>query len=88
MSHRRPLRIGRRYFCGDILQDRVVDHLLGQQLLKAGVLVLKGLQPAHMISAVTGGMAKVAGSSMAMVAAGPSPGSTPMAVPRKTPMRA
>src|SRR5687768_16834297 len=43
--------------------------------------------PASMISADTGGSAYVAGSSMAMVAAGPTPGSTPMAVPSTQPMK-
>ena len=38
-----------------------------------------------MMSAVTGGNTKVTGSSMAMVAVGPRPGKTPIAVPRKTP---
>ena len=40
-----------------------------------------------MMSAETGGSTKVAGSSMAIVATGPMPGSTPMSVPRITPMR-
>ena len=40
-----------------------------------------------MISADTGGNANVIGKSMAMVAVGPSPGSTPIAVPRNTPIR-
>ena len=43
--------------------------------------------PDSMISEVTGGSATVAGSSMAMVASGPSPGSTPTAVPRIVPIR-
>ncbi len=43
--------------------------------------------PASMISADTGGKPNVIGSSMAMVAVGPSPGSTPISVPRKTPAR-
>ena len=43
--------------------------------------------PASMISAVTGGKTNVIGSSMAIVAVGPRPGSTPIAVPRKTPMK-
>ena len=40
-----------------------------------------------MINAETGGRTKVAGSSMAMVATGPMPGSTPMSVPSSTPMK-
>ncbi len=40
-----------------------------------------------MISADTGGRWKVAGSSMAMVAIGPIPGSTPISVPSSTPMK-
>src|SRR5919201_839246 len=43
--------------------------------------------PASMISADTGGRPNVACSNMAMVAAGPRPGSTPIAVPRNTPTR-
>ena len=43
--------------------------------------------PASMISEVTGSKPKVIGSSRAMVAVGPMPGSTPTAVPRVTPMR-
>ena len=43
--------------------------------------------PASMISAETGGSPKVMGSSMAMVASGPRPGSTPMSVPSNTPMK-
>ncbi len=43
--------------------------------------------PASMMSAVTGGNTNVTGSSIAMVAVGPSPGSTPIAVPRKTPTK-
>ena len=39
-----------------------------------------------MISDAVGSRPKVIGNSMAMVAAGPSPGSTPMAVPRTTPI--
>ena len=35
----------------------------------------------------TGGRPKVIGNNMAMVAVGPRPGSTPIAVPRKTPIR-
>src|SRR3954467_4826536 len=44
--------------------------------------------PASMISADTGGSAYVAGSSMAMVATGPTPGSTPISVPSRQPMNA
>jgi hypothetical protein len=40
-----------------------------------------------MISADTGSKLKVIGSSSAMVAVGPMPGSTPTAVPSATPMR-
>jgi hypothetical protein len=40
-----------------------------------------------MISADSGGNAKVIGKSIAMVAVGPRPGRTPTAVPRNTPMR-
>ena len=40
-----------------------------------------------MISAATGGSVKVTGSSMAMVATGPSPGSTPTRVPSSAPIR-
>ena len=40
-----------------------------------------------MISDETGGRPKVIGSSMAMVATGPRPGSTPTAVPSSTPMK-
>ena len=40
-----------------------------------------------MISEETGGRPKVIGSSMAMVATGPRPGSTPTAVPSSTPMK-
>ena len=43
--------------------------------------------PASMIRAEIGGSVNVIGSSMAMVAVGPSPGSTPISVPRKTPSR-
>ena len=43
--------------------------------------------PANMISADTGGSPNVTGSSIAIVATGPSPGSTPIAVPRNTPIR-
>src|SRR5438445_12734442 len=44
--------------------------------------------PANMISAAVGSTLAVSGSSMATVSAGPMPGSTPMAVPRKQPTRA
>src|SRR3954469_11580824 len=44
--------------------------------------------PASMIRADTGGSAYVAGSSMAMVATGPMPGSTPIRVPSRQPMKA
>ena len=40
-----------------------------------------------MMSAATGGSVKVTGSSMAMVATGPSPGSTPTSVPSSAPTR-
>ena len=40
-----------------------------------------------MISAATGLRLNVIGSSMAMVATGPMPGSTPISVPRITPMK-
>ena len=40
-----------------------------------------------MISAPTGGRPKVIGSSMAMVASGPTPGSTPISVPTSAPIR-
>src|SRR3970040_1729752 len=40
-----------------------------------------------MISAATGGTLKVIGSSIAIVASGPMPGSTPISVPRNTPMK-
>ena len=43
--------------------------------------------PDSMISAETGGSPNVIGSSIAMVAIGPMPGSTPTAVPRNTPIR-
>src|SRR5687768_4077410 len=43
--------------------------------------------PASMINAVTGSKLKVIGRSMAMVAVGPMPGSTPMIVPRSTPTK-
>src|SRR3954470_9549930 len=44
--------------------------------------------PASMISAATGLRLKVIGSSMAMVATGPMPGSTPISVPSRQPMKA
>jgi hypothetical protein len=40
-----------------------------------------------MISAPSGGREKVSGSSMAMVAMGPMPGSTPISVPITPPIR-
>ena len=40
-----------------------------------------------MIMAATGGTLKVSGSSIAMVAVGPIPGSTPIKVPTSTPMK-
>src|SRR5258708_2213228 len=43
--------------------------------------------PASMMSAETGGSTKVAGSSIAMVAIGPMPGSTPISVPSRHPIR-
>src|SRR5215467_6743559 len=43
--------------------------------------------PASMISAPTGGRPKVIGSSIAMVASGPSPGRTPTSVPTRAPIR-
>src|SRR3954465_3344531 len=43
--------------------------------------------PASMISADTGGSAYAAGRSMAMVATGPMPGSTPISVPSRQPMK-
>ena len=43
--------------------------------------------PANMISAPVGSTFAVAGSSSAMVSAGPTPGSTPMAVPSVTPTK-
>ena len=42
--------------------------------------------PASMISAPTGATLKVIGSSIAMVASGPMPGSTPISVPTETPI--
>src|SRR5687768_4446159 len=44
--------------------------------------------PASMIRADTGGSAYVAGSSIAMVATGPTPGSTPIRVPSTQPTKA
>ena len=43
--------------------------------------------PASMISDAVGGRWKVIGSSMAMVATGPMPGSTPISVPTMQPMQ-
>src|SRR5713101_4408355 len=43
--------------------------------------------PASIIKAGTGASPKVNGSSMATVATGPIPGSTPTKVPRKQPMK-
>src|SRR5215467_13541824 len=43
--------------------------------------------PASMMSADTGGSVKVIGSSIAIVADGPIPGSTPIRVPTSTPMK-
>jgi hypothetical protein len=40
-----------------------------------------------LVEAATGGRPKVIGSSIAMVATGPRPGSTPTAVPSRTPMK-
>jgi hypothetical protein len=42
--------------------------------------------PASMISAPTGATLKVIGNSIAMVASGPMPGSTPIRVPTETPI--
>src|SRR5687767_10039694 len=44
--------------------------------------------PDSMISPPTGSSLKVSGSSMAMVAIGPMPGSTPISVPTMAPMKA
>ena len=44
--------------------------------------------PASMISEAVGGRWKVIGSSMAMVATGPMPGSTPISVPSMQPSSA
>src|SRR5262245_66359981 len=44
--------------------------------------------PDSMISPPTGSSLKVSGSSMAMVAMGPMPGSTPISVPTMAPMKA
>ncbi len=43
--------------------------------------------PASMMSADSGGNAKVAGNNIAMVATGPMPGNTPIKVPSKTPRK-
>src|SRR5262245_57248653 len=43
--------------------------------------------PASMISAPVGSTLKVIGSSIAMVAIGPTPGSTPISVPTRQPMK-
>src|SRR6185437_8561452 len=43
--------------------------------------------PASMMSAPTGGRPNVIGSSIAMVASGPTPGSTPISVPTIAPTR-
>src|SRR3970040_1923354 len=43
--------------------------------------------PASMINAPSGESVNVIGSSMAMVAVGPTPGSTPISVPSNTPTR-
>ena len=43
--------------------------------------------PASMISAPTGGSPNVIGSSMAIVATEPMPGSTPISVPTSAPIR-
>ena len=43
--------------------------------------------PASMMIDASGDNLKVIGSSMAMVAIGPTPGSTPTAVPRNAPMK-
>jgi len=43
--------------------------------------------PASMISADTGGSVNVTGRSIAMVATGPIPGSTPISVPSSTPRK-
>src|SRR6185295_19445802 len=43
--------------------------------------------PASMISAPTGGSPNVIGNSMAIVAKGPMPGSTPISVPTSAPIR-
>jgi len=36
------------FFCGDILQHRVVQHRVGQQLLQPCVLILELSQPARL----------------------------------------
>src|SRR5207344_3334394 len=43
--------------------------------------------PASMMTALVGFIWKLSGSSMAMVAGGPNPGSTPTTVPRKQPAK-
>ena len=43
--------------------------------------------PASMMTALVGFIWKVSGSSIAIVAAGPSPGRMPITVPRKQPMK-
>src|SRR4249920_758189 len=43
--------------------------------------------PASMMSAPVGSMPKVIGSSMVMVAIGPTPGSTPISVPMRQPTK-
>ena len=43
--------------------------------------------PASMINAGVGGRLNVIGSSIAIVATGPMPGSTPISVPRKQPTK-
>jgi hypothetical protein len=43
--------------------------------------------PASMMSAPVGSMLKVSGSSIAMVAMGPTPGSTPTSVPTRQPRK-
>ena len=40
-----------------------------------------------MMRAVTGGKTNVTGNNIAIVAVGPRPGKTPIAVPRNTPMK-
>jgi hypothetical protein len=43
--------------------------------------------PASIINDETGGNVNVRGSSIAIVAVGPNPGKTPIAVPRNTPTK-